>query len=114
MGDMSRKFADMDDVVDLCVSGSECGTVYVAHRDGTVEDLCTGEKIPVTCSEEPTAMGSHTTGVAMREKDGSLRFCSYCYPGLIPEKVFGQTPVSSFALGDTEYGPTFVLAVAAD
>lgn len=114
MGDLSRKFAEMDDVVDLCVSGSECGSVYVAHRDGTVEDLRTGEKLPVVCAREPALMASHTTGVAMRESNGSLHFRSYCYADLIPEKVFEDLAVSSFALGDVEYGPTFVLAVEAD
>lgn len=98
------------DVVDLGVSGAESTKIYAVHRDGTIEHMNHG-LLDVRCSLAPGSIRSHPVGIAIREPDGSLWFDTYCYAGVVPEKVFGSQPIDSFALGDTDYGPTFLLAL---
>ena len=110
-GNIRDKLDRMTDIVDLCVSGSECSQIYVAHRDGRVEDVISGEILDFTCRPKPGCMQSHTVAVAIQQADGSVKHLSYCCGPLSGAEAFSQTPVSSFALGDGDYILTFMLGI---
>ncbi|MBR6419410.1 MAG: hypothetical protein IKS42_03665 [Oscillospiraceae bacterium] len=125
-GDLTKRLAAYDDIIDVCMSGSECESIVIAHRNGTVEDM----------SRSGPSVAVHRDGTVERRNDGRfpisvsdgsekvLRshfgyyyyilnserhlFVSEC--GIDFDPVFADNPViDSFAVGAN--GKPFVIAV---
>ena len=109
-GDVRARLASYTDVTDVCMTGSECEEILIAHRDGTVGVLGRNEILPVkTLAGEECVLKSHFTYTVfiLDENRNLIRF-----DRRTPTAVFPQgTVISSFAVGDYHYEP-FVIALA--
>lgn len=111
-GDITKLLDSYSDVTDVCMSGSECESIVIAHRDGTVENL-DGLRIPVSTGDgKERILWSHFGYCYyIMDTERNLYMVSHC--DIAP--VFPDNPViDSFAVGDTGYSEPFVIAVAED
>ncbi len=109
---LKRALESLRDAVDLGVAGTERKQVVVVHRDGTAEDLRTGARYDFLCIPESGCIQSHRGGMAVRDSAGVLHFIA-CTETMLSPVPFGSAAVSSFALGDVDHGPSFVIALEA-
>ncbi len=115
-GNARECLSKFHDVADVCVTGSECGKIILALKDGTITDL-DGHIYPVTASVESLPEGksifkSHFyNNVLLVDSNNHLVSIS----GWEVSQLFDGNPtVSSFAIGDVNYLNPFVLAVACE
>lgn len=107
----SRKsfFKDIEGAVDVCTSGSECERIYVAYKDGAVRVL-TEDKVYYGCKNSAGVLEGKFNGALIHKADGCLEIEPYGFWGG-DYSVLDGVPVSSFAIGDINYGPLFAIAV---
>lgn len=114
-GDIRKTVSQMHNVIDVGTMGSECEAILFAFKDGTVMDL-SGTRIPVTAWTGPAGGGQgvleshflYETIILNSER----HLVRYSHSDRNLTEVFPNHPeISSFAVGDCQYGPPFVLAV---
>ena len=106
-GDMTELLASYSDVTDVCMSGSECECIVVAHRDGTVEVL-PDRQIFSADGKERTLCSHFGYYHFIMDSERQLFVDDTC--GLKP--VFPNCSIiDSFAVGDHDYSKPFVIAV---
>lgn len=80
------------------------------HRDGTVENLRAGVLYDFLCHGRPGCVACHRGGIAAQDANGVIRFVADGESPLLP-LPFGQTPVTSFAIGNLDRAEPFLVAV---
>lgn len=100
--------ANLKDAVDVCAAGSECESIYIAHKDGTVDDL-RNKKVVQGCKNSVGVLKGQFNGALIQKADGRLEVAPYF--GCGDYSGFESYKVSSFAVGNTDYGPLFAIAV---
>lgn len=103
-----RALESLRDAVDLGICGKE--EIVVVHRDGTVENLRQGVLYDFLCHGRPGCVACHRGGIAVRDANGVIRFIADADAAL-PPLPFGQTPVTSFAIGNLNRAEPFLVAV---
>ena len=113
-GGLRRQLAGLKNVTDVCTTGSESQSIFIAYRDGTVTDLSGN----IIFKNARTAAPGEGGGVFQSHFMGDIFILDNrnklirCEQGALTE-VFNRSPeISSFAVGDVGYGAPFVLAVA--
>lgn len=105
-----RALEGLRDAVDLGVAGTNSREIVVAHRDGTVENLRSGMLYDFRHGGKCGCVASHRGGIVVQDLAFCLHFipCGSSEVGALP---FGLTAVSSFALGDVDCTPSFVVGI---
>ena len=113
-GDIRKALRDLEGVVDVFPTGSECETVLIAFRDGSVRDH-RGSLLPVRTVPAPGPRqvfdGTFYYNVLFADAKGELiRWNS----GKLNLPFNGKGRIISFASGDHNYGTPFALAMIED
>lgn len=111
-GDIGHILSSKRDVMDVFPTGGECQKLLIAYRDGTVEDL-EGNILPIKVANiQKTNDGKVFDGHFWYEVyilSSDHRLFKYVFSSLTP--AFEDNPIiTSFAVGDHDYQPPFVIA----
>lgn len=115
-GDVRPRLAELKNVIDICTTGSECEVILIAHGDGTVTNIHGEIIFDHAWSGGPEGnlciFQSHFCYEVII-LDERRKLVSWQHNNL--NKLFEHDPrILSFAVGNNEYGKSFVLAVAED
>ena len=106
-GDISKKISSYTDVVDVCLSGSECESIMIAHDDGMLEEINSAILPVKSLQSKEKVLYSHYGYfhyILDSERHLLTEECKKLYP------TFPSNPViDSVAIGD--HGYPFVIAL---
>lgn len=101
--------ARYNQVVDVCPTGSECEAVYLLLADGRVVHARDPEKNTGSMEKYKCLDGHfHYRIFALTQTQRLAELCGPDSPSVFP----GDYRITSFAVGDHDYGQPFVIAVA--
>ena len=115
-GDVRDRLAALKNVADICTTGSECEEIVVAYNDGTVETLG-GREIFDHAWTGPLEKGTSVLQSHFRYEviilDSDRKLVRWAPQAGGLSSVFSICPlISSYAIGDRNFGKPFVIAVS--